>query len=81
MLLAPAVGCLPDILSVHWLRLKDLWATPSLAASVAMFTLFTFQVKGIILERFTYKIRLCTTAKTKKVEHALTTHVMHILSS
>jgi hypothetical protein len=40
-----------------------------------MFTLFTLQVKGIILEVFTYKLCLCGGAKTKKVEHALNTHV------
>jgi hypothetical protein len=45
-----------------------------------MFTLFTLQVKGIILENFTYKLCPCTAAKTKKVEHALVTHVMEILS-
>jgi hypothetical protein len=41
-----------------------------------MFTLFTLQVKGIILEVFTYKFRLCVGAKTKKVEHALTAHTL-----
>jgi hypothetical protein len=43
-----------------------------------MFTLFTLQVKGIILERFTYKFRPCVAPRPTEVEHALVTHVFSV---
>jgi hypothetical protein len=44
------------------------------------FNKFNLQVKGIILEVFTYKFKPCTTLGILEVEHALRAHVISLCS-